>query len=59
MEENEKIIQNIQKSMEVEGCNITEADVSLMSSFLRNEITEKEGIEKIKSEFLNFGDINV
>lgn len=59
MDENEKIIQDIQKSMQVEGCNITKEDVNLMNSFLENEISEKDGIEKIKNEFLSFGDINV
>lgn len=51
MKENERIIQNVIRTMEVEGCNITEEDFNLMSSFLNNELTEKECIEKIKSEF--------
>lgn len=59
MNKNDKIIRNIQKSMQVEGLNITEEDVNLMTSFLENEISEKDGIEKIKNEFLSFGDINV
>ncbi len=53
MNENEKIIANIKKSMEFEGYNLESSDIILMNSFLNNEISEKQGIEKIKNEFLS------
>lgn len=53
MTEKEKIIENIKTSMAIEGCFLKENDINIMNSYLTHEITEKEGIEKIKQEFLN------
>lgn len=50
---NEKIIKNIASSMAIEGMHLEQNDINLINSFLNNEITEQEGIEKIKSEFMN------
>ena len=53
MSENEKIIANIKKSMEIEGCNLESSDILLMNSFLNNEISEEQAVEQIKNEFLS------
>lgn len=52
MEENSRIIENIKYTMKIESCNLEQEDITLMNSFLNNEITETQAIEKIKSEFL-------
>lgn len=49
----EKIIEEIKTTMAVEGNILQDSDISLISSFLKNEITEKQGIEMIKNEFKN------
>lgn len=48
---NDDIIQDIKTTMAVEGMFLDRSDIDLIDKFLNNEITEKEGIEKIKSEF--------
>lgn len=53
MEENNKIIQNIKTSMQIENCILSDKDINLMNSFLNNEISESQAVEKIKSEFLS------
>lgn len=53
MEENDKILQNIKASMQIENLTLTNTDIELMNSFLSNRISEKEAIQKIKSEFLS------
>lgn len=49
----EKIIKEIKATMAIEGNILQSSDVELINSFLRNEITEKQGIEIIKNEFKN------
>ncbi len=49
----EKIIREIKATMAIEGDILQNSDVDLINSFLKNEITEKQGIEIIKNEFKN------
>lgn len=51
--ENEKIVKNIQASLAMEGMFLEKDDIDLINSYLNNEITESEGINKIKQEFKN------
>lgn len=51
--ENEKVIKNIQATLQVENMFLEKEDIELINSFLNNEITEKDGINKIKAEFKN------
>lgn len=51
--ENEKIIKNIQANMAIEGMFLEKDDIDLITGFLNNDITEKQGIEMIKDEFRN------
>lgn len=53
VKDNQKIIENIKWTLQIEGCNLQENDINLMNSFLNNEITEMQGIEKIKRDFLS------
>lgn len=50
---NEKIIKNIQANMAIEGMFLEKDDIDLITGFLNNDITEKQGIEMIKDEFRN------
>ncbi|MEG0872920.1 MAG: hypothetical protein RSE00_03275 [Clostridia bacterium] len=52
MGENEMIINSVKVTMAAEGQYIDNEDILLISSFLNKEITEQEGIEKIKSDIL-------
>ena len=51
--ENEKVVKNIQASLAIEGMFLEKDDIDLINSFLDNKITEQEGIEIIKNEFKN------
>ena len=53
MEENNNIIKNIKASMQFENCILSDNDIDLMNSYLNNEISEAQGVEKIKNEFLS------
>lgn len=50
---NEKIIKNVKASMQFEDCILQENDINLLNSFLNNEITEAQGIDIIKNEYLS------
>lgn len=49
--ENEKVIKNIQASLAIEGMFLEKSDIDLINSFLNKDITEKQGIEMIREEF--------
>lgn len=49
----EKILQEIKVTMALEGNILQDEDVTLINKFLKNEITEEQGIEIIKNEFIN------
>lgn len=51
--ENEKVVKNIQASLAIEGMFLEKSDIDLINSFLNKDITEKQGIEMIKEEFRN------
>lgn len=53
MIDNEKIIKNVKSTMACENFILDDSDLVLINEFLNNKITEQEGIDKIKSEFLN------
>ncbi len=50
---NEKIIKNIEASMAMEGMFLEQSDIDLINSYLNSNITSEEGISKIKEEFKN------
>ncbi len=52
MDENEKIIKNIEATCKIEGLELTNEDKTLISSFLNNEIDEKQGIDKLRKMYL-------
>lgn len=49
--DNNIIVENIKSTMAVEGMFLDDSDINIINRFLKNEITEKEGIEEIKSQF--------
>ena len=53
MSAEERLIENIKTTMAVEGMFLEEDDVNLINQFLNNEITEEEGIDKIKVDILS------
>ena len=50
---NDKIVENIKTTMAVEGLFLQDRDVSLISQFLDNQITEQEGIGIIKKDIIS------
>lgn len=53
MLDNDKIIKNVKSTMAFEGFVLDDNDIFLINEFLNHNITEQEGIDKIKSEFIN------
>ncbi|MEG2310601.1 MAG: hypothetical protein RSB76_01280 [Clostridia bacterium] len=53
MLENEKIVESIRSTMAFENLILTLQDELLIKQFLDKEITEIQGIQKIKDDFLS------
>ncbi|MDD3303643.1 MAG: hypothetical protein PHP54_01860 [Clostridia bacterium] len=52
MDENEKIKENIRSTMAIEGCFMKDNDFKIINQYLNHEICMKDGVDKIKKEFL-------
>ena len=48
-----EILKNVKYNMAFAGLNLDESEILLINQFLNNNLTEQEGIEKIKSEILD------
>lgn len=51
MDENNKIMKNIEATMIMEGLVVENDNKELIFKYLNNEITEQEGIDYIKSKY--------
>lgn len=51
VEKEEKIIRNVETSMNMEGLFLGEIEKDLIQKYLHHELTEKEGIQKIISMY--------